>query len=159
MTDEIVIVDRVQVDIGELGEFAHEFAQHAAIPVSEPLQAVYVNRGGSRRVCTVYGFTANGQPLVLNDDGTRLVTVWGLKSVQQQFLGVQRPDNPPLTGPFTPAPAGLVAVFQDGRKVPVVFYDVHGRAVLLGEDDHRNLYLAEEDEALVRIEGNPGTDP
>jgi hypothetical protein len=42
-------------------------------------------------------------------------------------------------------------VFEDGHKVPVVFYDVHGRAVLLGEDEHRGLYLAEDDNDAVRI--------
>src|SRR5690349_13120151 len=100
MTDEIAIVDRVQVDIEDLDKFDH----HAAIPASEPLHAVYVNSAHSRRVRTVYGFTAHGHPLVLNHDGSRLVDPWSDPRPGEKFVGVQDAD-PPLSGPFTPAPA------------------------------------------------------
>ncbi|MGH3753730.1 MAG: hypothetical protein ACRDRP_13735 [Pseudonocardiaceae bacterium] len=55
-----------------------------------------------------------------------------------------------------PAPAGLVAVFSDGRERPVLFYDVHGRAVLMDLDDVTcDLVLAEIVADTVRVEFRP----
>lgn len=153
MTDEVAIIDRVQVDVAGVGDLN----TYAAIPVSEPLHAVYAGTGrGRSHTREVYGFTASGDPLVLNDDGTRLVPAW--KENGQRYR-VERPDNPPLRGPFSAAPAGMFAVFHDGRRMPVVFYDVHGRAVLIGNDDDRSLYLAVEDTEFARIEGGPIAEP
>ena len=43
--------------------------------------------------------------------------------------------------PFTPAPAGLYAVFSNGTKVPVVYFDAHGHSLVI------------DDKGPVRIEG------
>lgn len=146
----MMIIDRVQVDVDDL----KDFAAYAAIPATEPLEAMYQT---TNRLVNhpVYGFTASGDPLVLDDDSGRLVRAWENLRSGHKFIGLRRRSKPPLTGPFTPAPPGMVAVFTDGHTAPVVFYDVYGRAVLMGEDETRELYLAEEDEALVRVDGGP----
>jgi len=69
------------------------------------------------------------------------------------YVGVHTPFGPPLAGPFTPAPAGLVVMFTDGREQPVLFYDVHGRAVLMDPDDVTcDLVLAETVADVQRVE-------
>jgi len=81
---------------------------------------------------------------VLNPGDNRLVRPEVLAKVKMTYAGIHTPFGPPLAGPFTPAPAGLVAVFADGREQPVLFYDVHGRAVLMDADDVTcDLVLAE----------------
>lgn len=72
------------------------------------------------------------------------------------YVGVHVPFGPPLAGPFTAAPAVLVAVFADGREGPVLFYDLHGRAVLMDPDDVLcDLVLAETVADVVRVEFRP----
>lgn len=49
-------------------------------------------------------------------------------------------------------------MFSDETRVPVIFYDVHGRPVIIDREERgHELYLASDDEGMVRIEGNsPG---
>lgn len=155
MTDEVTIIDRIEVDIDGLSKFD----DHAALPPAEPLEAVFVNaKIHTRRTLTVHGFTAAGHPLVLDPVGHKLVRVWSAATQAERFERIQRratsTDSP--VGPFTPAPPGMVAVFDDGTRDPVVFYDAHGRPVLIDrEKKSRELYLITEDESLIAIEGNP----
>ena len=39
--------------------------------------------------------------------------------VSLTYVGIRQPEDPPLTGPFTPAPPELVAVFHSGREEPI----------------------------------------
>ena len=59
--------------------------------------------------------------------------------------------RPVHTGPRP----GLVAEFGDSSQ-PILFFDRHGRPVLIDNEPlGRALYLAEEDEKLLRITGQP----
>lgn len=50
--------------------------------------------------------------------------------------------------------------FDNGWRTPVVFYDRYGRPVIIDADPEvRGLYLAGEDESLVRIVNDQSTDP
>ncbi len=160
--DEVRVVDRVSVGVENLDRLD----AYTAIPTVRPLVAVFVAMpGGEVRHEAVHGFSAAGHPLVLGADRRALVEAWRAPSRDEHFAGVEPdPERPGVTGPFTPAPAGMVAVFDDGRSVPAPFYDRYGRVVLLGDDAcGRELYLAGDDPALVRIHipgppGQPGSD-
>ncbi|MEU8416987.1 hypothetical protein AB0C24_29730 [Amycolatopsis japonica] len=103
----------------------------------------------------IYAFSNEGHPLVLGPGGTRLVRP-EMAGVKLPYTGIDVQFGPPLAGPFTPAPAGLVAVFDDGRERPVLFYDVHGRAVLMDPDDVTcDLVLAETIPDLKRVDFRP----
>lgn len=160
MTDEVTITDRIEVDTEGLSKFE----DHAAIPAAEPLEAVFKDKKTHvHRKLTVHGFTAAGHALVLDTSrsGHRLLRVWEAAQTGEVFQRIQRRSTTPTaaTGPFTPAPPGLYAVLGDEIRVPVVFYDVGGRPVIIDADEQsRALYLASEDEGLVRIEGNPPDD-
>ncbi|GAA1982947.1 hypothetical protein [Amycolatopsis minnesotensis] len=106
----------------------------------------------------IYAFSDEGRPLVLDPDGTRLVPAEraDLAGSKLPYVGIDVRFGPPLTGPFTPAPAGLVAVFDSGRERPVLFYDVHGRPVLIDPHDVTcALVLAENLAELKRVEFRP----
>jgi hypothetical protein len=52
----------------------------------------------------------------------------------------------------------LVVVFADDREQPVLFYDVHGRAVLMdSEDVTRNLVLVDTVADVQRVEFRPAS--
>lgn len=152
---EVTIVDRVQVDVEGISEFGH----HVAIPAVEPLEAVIHNKKTARwRSMPVYGFTASGQPLVLDPQRAKLVTISFMVNAGETARIQAREVRPEgAVGPFTPAPAGMTAVFDDGRRLPIVFYDVHGRPVSVFDGDKsRVLFVVDEDDdGLVRIEGGP----
>jgi hypothetical protein len=154
--EEIAIVDRVQVDVGDLDRFD----THVAVVSARAMDAHYTTRSGNRLVKPVHGFTATGLPLVLDVDRKVLVPAARVLTPGTVFHGLVDAEQP-LSGPFTPAPPGMVAVLNDGHRIPVVFYDRFGRAVLIGADPDRSLYLATEEEDLADIEGpfpSPGTD-
>lgn len=103
----------------------------------------------------VYAFSDEGHPLVLNPGDTRLVRP-EMAGSKLPYVGIDVQLGPPLAGPFTPAPTGLVAVFDDGREQPVPFYDVHGRAVLMDPGDVTcDLVLAETIADLKRVDFRP----
>lgn len=90
--------------------------------------------------------------------GNRLLRVWDATHTGEVFQRIQCRSAAPTaaTGPFTPAPPGLYAVLGYEIRVPVAFYDVRGRPVIIDADEQsRALHLARDDEGLVRIEGNP----
>jgi hypothetical protein len=133
-----------------------------AIPTIEPLEVVIYDKetkGQYRR--PVYGFTAAGQPPVLDKQAASLTSVGAILK-PGETARIQTRDTRPFTavGPFTPAPAGMIAVFSDGRRLPVVYYDVHGRPVCIDEGERSRVLfvLDEDDEILVRIEGDPRVD-
>ncbi|QFU86990.1 hypothetical protein [Amycolatopsis sp. YIM 10] len=106
----------------------------------------------------IYAFSDEGRPLVLSSGGRLLVRADRpeMVGVLLPYVGIDVQFGPPLAGPFTPAPAGLVAVFDDGRERPVLFYDVHGRAVLMDPDDVTcDLVLAETIADLKRVDFRP----
>jgi hypothetical protein len=147
-----------QVDVDGIPEFGH----HAAIPAVEPLEvAIYDKKTKGQYRRTVYGFTAAGQPLVLDKQGGAVVPVGAILK-PGETAHIQKRDTRPYTavGPFTSAPAGMTAVFSDGRRLPVVYYDVHGRPTCIydGEKSRVLIALDEDDEELVRIEGDPRVD-
>lgn len=154
MTQEVALVDRVTVDgLDNLGE-------HVAIAATVPLKVSLLNRSTKAfRSLDVHGFTASGQPLVLN--GTRLVQAFRatepdetVHNVYPVAAGGGDPTDP--VGPFTPAPAGMTAVLSDGNQLPVVYYDVHGRACAIDREPiSRALFVLEEDDGLVRIDLPP----
>lgn len=104
----------------------------------------------------IYAFSVAGHALVFDEGSHRLVRPEVLAGDQTKmtYTGIHTPlTGPPLAGPFTPAPAGLVAVFSDEREQPVLFYDVHGRAVLMDTADVTcDLVLAENIADLVRVD-------
>jgi hypothetical protein len=121
------------------------------------VEAVYLRRTGQQRerVAAVHAFTADGAPLVLGKRG--LESAFSAAGPQETFdhLRPRLAGLGPAAGPFTPAPPGLVAEFDDSVQ-PVLFFGRHGRPVLVDNDPlGRALYLAEEDEALLRITGQP----
>jgi hypothetical protein len=150
----VAIVDRVQVDVEGIPEFGH----HAAIPAAEPLDVVIRDKKTKREHAqAVYGFTADGRPLVLDRQRAKLVPVSSILTADQsariEARSAQRFD---AVGPFTPAPTGMVALFSDGRRLPIVYYDIHGRAVCMEDGNKsRELFtLDEDDEGLT----HPGVD-
>lgn len=150
MTDEVSIIGRLDVGIDD---GLDKLGAHAAIEPAEPVQAVYVGRDDQQRqrVAVVHAFTASGSPLVLGRRG--LVTAFSAAGPEENFdhVRARRPGPGPAVGPFTPAPPGLVAEFGDTSQ-PILFFDRHGRPVLIDNEPlGRALYLAEEDEQLVRI--------
>lgn len=151
MIDEVSVIGRVDVDIDGLAKLG----AHAALVPAEPVVAVYLSRTGPQRerVATVHAFTADGAPLVLGKRG--LESAFSAAGPQETFdhLRPRSSGRGPAVGPFTPAPPGLVAEFDDSSQ-PILFFDRHGRPVLVDDDSlGRTLYLAEEDEALLRIAG------
>ena len=151
MTDDVTIPSKVEVDIDNLDRFD----DHVAIAPAEPLEVVYRNDKTFRsRTATVHGFTAAGEPLVLDDNARKLVVARHSEHANETIDRVrtlEATDEP--RGPFSPAPPGLVAVYRDGSRAPVVFYDVYGRAVTVDFDDQvRQLMLPEHDEEVVRFE-------
>lgn len=154
--DEIAIVDRVPVNIEGMPEFSH----HVAIPAVEPLDVLIFNDANKTTVrrLPVYGFTADGNPLVLDPREARLVSANAILAAGERARITQRYVAPyAAVGPFTPAPGGMIAVFSDGRRLPILYYDVHGRAVCADNDARsRTLFvLDDEDEEPIRIEGYP----
>lgn len=128
---------------------------HVAIAPAEPLEVVYRQDEPFRsRTEAVHGFTAEGEPLVLDKVRCKLVPASENKRSAETVDSIRRREitNEPRA-PFVPAPPGLVAVYQDGSRAPVVFYDVYGRAVTVDFDDQaRRLMLPEYTEELVRFE-------
>lgn len=132
------------------------WGERPAVPAPPDLHARYETDGGTYATSRIYAFNADGYPLVLGD--TRLVRP-EVAETKMTYVGVHTPYGPPLTGPFTTAPTGLVAVFSDGREQPVLFYDVHGRAVVMDTDDVTcDLALAESLVDLVRVDFPPTPD-
>lgn len=128
--------------------------ERPAVAAPPDLLARYETGAGTYVTTPIYAFSAEGHPLVLMPGGRRLVRP--VDTDKMTYSGVHTPMGPPLTGPFAPAPAGLVAVFADGREQPVLFYDVHGRAVLMDLDDVTcNLVLAETLTDVQRVEVRP----
>jgi hypothetical protein len=152
---EVAIVDRVQVDVEGIPENSH----HVAIPAVEPLEVViYSKKASRRRSMPVYGFTAAGQPLVVDPQGARLVSAAGVVKAGETMWIQAREEKPEAAvGPFTPAPAGMTAVYEDGRRLPIVYYDVHGRPVSIfaGDKSHVLFVVDEDDDGLIGIEGGP----
>lgn len=155
MPDEVEIVDRVQVDVAEL----KSFEDYAAITTAAPLHAVYKHKkAGHQRTEPVLGFTADRAALVLDEATGRLVRArsaagssWTLEAVRPAH-SIGGPTE--ARGPFTPAPPGMEAVFSDGSREPIRYFDVYGRPVLIDrEPTSRSLYLAQEDEGIAAIEG------
>lgn len=139
--------------------------ERPAVAAPPDLHARYETDGAGTYVTSrIYAFSAEGHPLVLGPGDTQLVRPEVVAETKMTYVGVHTPFGPPLAGPFTPAPAGLVAVFSDGREQPVLFYDVHGRAVLMDSDDVTcDLVLAETVADLRRVEfraarGEPAPD-
>jgi len=133
--------------------------ERPAVPAPPDLYAEYKDDPGrpTGGVTTrIYAFSIEGHPLVLDHGGSRLVRPEALANGKMTYVGIQLPVGPPLTGPFTPAPPGLVAVFGDGHEEPVLYYDVHGRAVLMIKDHAScDLFLAEDANDVVRVEYRP----
>ena len=136
---------------------------YAAGASAEYLEAVYEGSAAGQpwyRGAPVLAFTAAGTALVLDYERGRLVPAERYEDGGGgRFLRVQPSDLPPMSGPFTPAPAGMIAFFKDGSHTPVVFYDVLGRAVLMSDFENRELYLAESDPLFIRIDGGPVVSP
>jgi hypothetical protein len=106
----------------------------------------------------IYAFSVDGHPLVEEYGGTRLVRAEVGAGPRMTYIGIRLPQDPPLTGPFTPALHKLVAVFHDGHEEPILYYDVHGRPVLLIEDEGTcYLALAEHNRDLKRMEHRPSS--
>lgn len=153
MAQEIDIVDRVSVDVNGLGELD----KRVAIAPATPLVVFYRNRSTQTfRRATVHGFNGSGEPLVV--DGNRLIRAVAAARPDETVDSI-RPEGPTdrrdghPVGPFTPAPAGMTAVFSDAT-LPVAFYDVYGRACAIDRDPGaRSLFVLEDDEGLVRIDG------
>ncbi|XVV05956.1 hypothetical protein ACQPW3_11415 [Actinosynnema sp. CA-248983] len=132
---------------------ANPQGQRPAVPAPADLRARYDTGGGSYVTTPIYAFSAEGHPLVLPHGDARLVHPEALEGGKMVYSGVDLPQAPPLTGPFTSAPTGLIAVFADGHEQPVLYYDIHGRAVLMDEDDITcDLILAERTNGLTRVE-------
>lgn len=152
MAQEVDIVDRVSVDVDGLGDLG----QHAAIAPAARLKVLLRNRTTKEfRSLPVYGFTAAGEPLV--PAGAHLTRAVAAAAPDESVHSIlpetpsERLENP--VGPFTPAPAGMTAVFDDGSRLPVAYYDVHGRACAINlEPISRTLFVLEEGEGLVRID-------
>lgn len=107
MTDEVAIVDRVQVDVVDL----KNFEDFAAIAAAEPLEAVYQhNTTGEHRRTPVHGFTADRDALVMEESIGRLIRATAAARTSEKFAGVRPPRTTAgatdLRGPFTPAPPG-----------------------------------------------------
>jgi hypothetical protein len=102
--------------------------ERPAVAAPPDLHARYESGAGTYATSRIYAFSVDGHPLVLGFDGRRLVRP-EVAETKMTYVGAHTPFGPPLAGPFTPAPTGLVAVFADGREQSVLFYDVHGRAV------------------------------
>ncbi|WP_435157100.1 hypothetical protein [Amycolatopsis sacchari] len=152
--DEVTIVDRVQVDLDDLGKLDN----HIAIPPPEPLEVVYADTAGATtHVKRVFGFTADGEALILPESGTRLTPAWDLRKagIHRRLRRVSTEPSYKPVGPFTPAPKGLTAVFEDGRRCPIVYYDARGRSLCISSSEARNLYVVEEDDEFVSVEGEP----
>ncbi|GLZ30884.1 hypothetical protein Lesp02_30730 [Lentzea sp. NBRC 105346] len=128
--------------------------ERPAVAAPPDLHARYETEAGAYGTLRIYAFSEDGYPLVLGLDD-RLVRP-EVAQTKMSYVGIHTPHGPPLAGPFTPAPVGLVAVFSDGREQPVLFYDVHGRAVLMDPDDVTcDLVLAENLAGTVRVEFRP----
>lgn len=129
--------------------------ERPAVAAPPDLKARYETDTGTYGTLRIYAFSAEGHPLVLEPGDTRLVRP-EVAETKMTYVGVHTPFGPPLAGPFTPAPAGLVVMFADGREQPVLFYDVHGRAVLMDLDDVTcDLVLAETVADVRRVEFRP----
>jgi hypothetical protein len=106
----------------------------------------------------IYAFSVEGHPLVEEYGGTRLVRAEVGAGPEMTYVGIRLPEDPPLTGPFTPALPGPVAVFHSGHEEPILYYDVHGRPVLLVKDEGTcYLALAEDLSDVKRIEYRPSS--
>lgn len=160
--DEVSVIGRVDVDIDGLDKLGDD--QAAVAPV-EPVEAVYLRPGSPRyvRTAAVHAFTGDGTPLVLGKRG--LMRAGSAARSGEEFDHLRAVAVGPgrgAAGPFTPAPPGLVAEFATSSQ-PILFFDRYGRPVLIDNDDEdpqgRNLYLARNDEDLVRITGTLGAWP
>jgi hypothetical protein len=115
LSDEVVIVDRVQVDVEDLSKFEN----YAAIPVAEPMVVVYLHEPTKEHhTRAVHGFTADGHALVLSRNSYRLVRAFAATGpAKSASVSVRRTGRMSRArGPFTPAPPGMVAVFTDGSR-------------------------------------------
>ncbi|MGW5703871.1 hypothetical protein [Amycolatopsis japonica] len=157
MTDEVTIIDRVQVEVENL----NKLDSHAAIPAAEHIEAIYQSTKTSMtRRARVHGFTADLRALVLAPNGASLVPVRQGAGPDEKFLRLRTIDYATEPrGPFTPAPPGLFAVYGNGKRTPIVYYDIYGRPVVIDADDQsRQLTLALEDTDLAGIHGGPRGD-
>lgn len=128
--------------------------ERPAVPAPADLHAEYRTIGYPSMTSQIYAFSTEGHPLVLAPGGTHLVRPEEANT-RTPYVGIYSP-GPPLTGPFTPAPEGLVAVFRDGHEQPVLYYDIHGRAVLMDTADVTcDLFLAESTNDVLRVEYRP----
>jgi hypothetical protein len=133
--------------------------ERPAVPAPPDLHALYETDARTRVTSRIYAFSLEGYPLILGLGGKRLVRPESVETPVMTYTGIDVSPGPPLAGPFTSAPEGLVAVFDDGSEQPVLFYDIHGRAVLINRDDVTcDLVLAEEIRALNRVEFRPAPD-
>jgi len=131
-------------------------SERPAVAAPPDLRARYDTDAGTYVTSRIYAFSTEGYPLVLGLDN-RLVRP-EVAQPKMNYVGIHTPFGPPIAGPFTPAPKGLLAVFSDGREQPVLFYDVHGRAVLMDPDDVTcDLVLAEMVADTARVEFRPVT--
>lgn len=152
--EEVTIVGSVDADIAA---DLDRLAENAAITPAEPVEAVYVRQDGQqgRRFVAVHAFTGAGTPLVLGKRG--LVPAWEAAGSGESFDHIQPrgAGHGPAVGPFTPAPPGMVAKFEDSM-LPVLYFDLYGRPVVIDNDPHSaELYLAAEDSGLQGITGLP----
>lgn len=157
MTDEVTIIDRVQVEVENL----NKLDDHVAIPSAEHIEAIYQNtKTGMTRSARVHGFTADRRALVLAPTGASLTPVRQGAEPDEKFLRLRTVDHDSEPrGPFTPAPPGLYALYGNGKKTPIVYYDVYGRPVVIDAEKHsRQLSLALTDTDLAGIHGGPPGD-
>lgn len=136
-------------------------SERPAVPAPPDLHAEYRidpedPHGGA--TLPIYAFSVEGHPLVEEYGGTRLVRAEVGAGPEMTYIGIRLPEDPPLTGPFTPALPGPVAVFHSGHEEPILYYDVHGRPVLLVKDEGTcYLALAENLSDVKRIEHRPSS--
>lgn len=128
-----------------------ELGDHTITP--SPLEALYRHRDKDVTIDrAVLAVRRDGEPLVLGRE--QLIPAREVTQAvgdQFEFVRVREADCPPMSGPFTPPPTPVHAVFSDERgKQPVLFVDVHGRAVCLNEEGF--CYLAIDDEEFLRVE-------
>jgi hypothetical protein len=133
--------------------------ERPAVPAPPDLYAEYKmdpEDPGHGVTTPIYAFSTEGHPLVQEHGGTRFVRAEVGAGPRMTYVGISLPKDPPLTGPFTPALHKLVAVFHDDHEEPILYYDVHGRPVLLVEDEGTcYLALAENNRDVKRMEHRP----
>lgn len=134
--------------------------ERPAVPAPPNLRAEYKTDPKNPRPASwipVYAFSTEGHPLVLAPDDTRLVRA-EVAFPGMTCVGIRQPSEPPMTGPFTPAPPGLTAVFHDGHEEPIPYFDLDGRPVLVFQDEAVcYLTLTDHHRDVKRVEYRPQT--